>query len=93
MFFFISGAEIVFIFFIILLVFGADKIPGIARTLAKGMTQIRQATDEIKSEIQKSAEIDFDQPAEKLQKQLQNEVKEVQDEIEKVTGVVKRKKL
>lgn len=93
MFFFISGAEIVFIFFIILLVFGADKIPGIARTLAKGMTQIRQATDDIKSEIQKSAEIDFDQPTEKLQKQLQNEVKEVQDEIEKVAGVVKRKKL
>ena len=93
MFFFISGAEIVFIFFIILLVFGADKIPGIARTLAKGMTQIRQATDDIKSEIQKSAEIDFDQPTDKLQKQLQNEVKEVQDEIEKVAGVVKRKKL
>lgn len=93
MFFFISGAEIVFIFFIILLVFGADKIPGIARTLAKGMTQIRQATDDIKSEIQKSAEIDFDQPTEKLHKQLQNEVKEVKDEIEKVAGVVKRKKL
>ena len=35
---FISGAEIVFVFFIVLLVFGADKIPSIARTLAKGMT-------------------------------------------------------
>ncbi|MEL0201439.1 MAG: twin-arginine translocase TatA/TatE family subunit, partial [Flavobacteriaceae bacterium] len=31
---FISGAEIVFIFFIVLLVFGADKIPTIARGLA-----------------------------------------------------------
>lgn len=92
MFFFISGAEIVFIFFIILLVFGADKIPGIARTLAKGMTQIRQATDDIKSEIQRSAEIDFNQPSEQLQKTLENEVKEVKDEIEKVAGVVKRKK-
>ncbi|MGB2152750.1 MAG: twin-arginine translocase TatA/TatE family subunit, partial [Flavobacteriaceae bacterium] len=30
MFTFISGAEIVFIFFIILLIFGADKIPTIA---------------------------------------------------------------
>ena len=35
--FFISGAEIVFIFFIVLLIFGADKIPSIARTLAKGL--------------------------------------------------------
>ena len=50
---FISGAEIVFVFFIVLLVFGADKIPSIARTIAKGMTQVRQATNDIKSEIQK----------------------------------------
>ena len=92
MFFFISGAEIVFIFFIILLVFGADKIPSIARTLAKGMTQIRQATDDIKSEIQRSADIDFNQPTQTLQKKFENEVKEVKDEIEKVSGVVKRKK-
>ena len=57
MFLFISGAEIVFVFFIVLLVFGADKIPSIAKTLAKGMTQDRQATNDIKSEIQKSAKI------------------------------------
>ena len=55
MFTFISGAEIVFIFFIILLIFGADKIPSIARGLAKGMTQVRNATNEIKTEIQKSS--------------------------------------
>jgi Sec-independent protein secretion pathway components len=48
---FISGAELVFVFFIVLLVFGADKIPSIAKGLAKGMTQIRQATNEIKTEI------------------------------------------
>jgi sec-independent protein translocase protein TatA len=40
------------------LYFGADKIPTIARGLAKGITQVKQATNEIKSEIQKSAEID-----------------------------------
>ena len=28
---FISGAELVFVFFIVLLVFGADKIPSIAK--------------------------------------------------------------
>ena len=49
---FISGAEIFFIFFVILLVFGADKIPSFARTLAKGIVQVKQATNEIKSEIQ-----------------------------------------
>ena len=50
---FIGGAELVFVFFIVLLVFGAEKIPSIARGLAKGMTQVRQATNEIKSEIKK----------------------------------------
>mgnify|MGYP001398570060 CR=1 FL=1 len=48
---FISGAELVFVFFIVLLVFGADKIPSIAKGLAKGMTQIKHATNEIKTEI------------------------------------------
>ena len=48
---FISGAELVFVFFIVLLVFGADKIPSIAKGLAKGMTQIRRATNEIKTQM------------------------------------------
>ena len=60
---FISGAEIVFVFFIILLVFGADKIPSIARTLAKGMTQVRRATNDIKSEIQKTVDVDIENPS------------------------------
>ena len=49
MFLFISGAEIIFIFFVVLLIFGADKIPSIARTLAKGVNQVRNATKEIKT--------------------------------------------
>ena len=61
MFLFISGAEIVFIFFVVLLIFGADKIPSIARTLAKGVNQVRNATNEIKTEIQKS--VDTKKPA------------------------------
>src|SRR5690606_8668889 len=56
MFLFISGAEIFFTMFIAVMVFGADKIPEIARGLAKIMRQLKDATDDIKSEIQKSAE-------------------------------------
>ena len=56
--FFISGAEIIFVFFIVLLVFGADRIPSIARTLAKGMKQVRQATNYIKREIKKSFDVE-----------------------------------
>lgn len=53
---FISGAEIFFIVFIVILVFGSDKLPEIVRGLGKGMRQLRDATDDIKREIQKSAE-------------------------------------
>ena len=55
-FLFISGAEIVFIFFIILMVFGADRIPEMAKGMAKGIRKVKDATQEIKSEIKKSAE-------------------------------------
>ena len=85
MIYFISGAELVFVFFIILLVFGADKVPDIARTLGKGIRQVRNATQDIKSEIKKSAEkqgLDT--------KQIEQDLKEVKDEVEDIAGSVKR---
>ena len=88
MFTFISGAEIVFVFFIVLLIFGADKIPSIARGLAKGITQVRNATNEIKSEIQKSADID---PSKSITSELTKEIDQVKDDFDKITGSIKRK--
>ena len=80
---FISGAEIIFISFIILLVFGADKIPSIARTLAKTMTQIRNATNEIKSEIQKSSNVNrIEDSISKKVKDEFDEIKETVDDLE-----------
>lgn len=52
----IGGSEIFVIILIAIMLFGADKVPEIARTLAKGMTQLKHATDDIKNEIQRSAE-------------------------------------
>lgn len=85
---FISGAEIVFIFFIVLLIFGADKIPTIARGLAKGITQVKQATDDIKSEIQKSAELD---PSKEIGADLKKELEDVKENFDVLTNSVKRK--
>ena len=85
MIYFISGAELIFLFFIILLVFGADKVPDIARTLGKGMRQVRNATQDIKDEIKKSAKkqgLDT--------KQIEKDIKEVKDEVEDIAGSVKR---
>ena len=86
---FMSGPEIVFILFIVVMVFGADKIPDIARGLGQGMKALRNATNDIKHEITKSAEkqgIDTD-----LTKDVKKEINRVRDDIEDFTGSVRRK--
>ncbi|NRT11835.1 twin-arginine translocase TatA/TatE family subunit [Flavobacterium sp. 14A] len=52
----IGGGELVFIMFIVLMLFGADKVPEMARTMGKAMAQLKHATNDIKSEIQKGVE-------------------------------------
>lgn len=52
----IGGGELIFIMFIVLMLFGSDKVPEIARTVGKTMAQIKNATNDIKAEIQKGAE-------------------------------------
>ncbi|MBT4916303.1 MAG: twin-arginine translocase TatA/TatE family subunit, partial [Formosa sp.] len=47
---FISGPEIMVIMLLVVMVFGADKIPEIARGLGKGMRQVKDATNDIKKE-------------------------------------------
>ncbi|MDA7736480.1 twin-arginine translocase TatA/TatE family subunit [Flavobacteriaceae bacterium] len=90
MFLFISGAEIVFVFFIVLLVFGADKIPSIARTLAKGMTQVRQATNDIKSEIQKTVDVDVENPTKSITKNIKGEVDKVKSDFNDLEDSIRR---
>lgn len=88
-FLFISGAEIGFILFIVLLVFGADKVPDIARGLGKAIRQVKDATNDIKSEISKGAEkqgIDID-----ITSDVQKQIDQVKDNIDEVTGPIKRK--
>jgi sec-independent protein translocase protein TatA len=52
----IGGGELILILFVGLMLFGSDKIPDIARTMGKAMAQLKNATNDIKSEIQKGAE-------------------------------------
>ena len=52
----ISGGEILLIIIVIFIVFGPNKIPEIARTLGKGFNEIRNASNQIKREI--NSEVD-----------------------------------
>lgn len=86
---FISGAEIGFIIFILVMVFGAEKIPDIARGLGKGMRTLRNASNDIKSEITKSAEkqgISKD-----VSTDVKNEINKVKEDLDEITGSIKRR--
>ena len=88
-FFFISSAEIAFIFFIVVMIFGADKIPSIAKGMGKGIRNLKNATNDIKGEIKRSAEsqgIDTD-----ITKCVSEEIDKVKGEIEDLTGSIQRK--
>ena len=87
-FLFISGPEIMVILVIVVMLFGAKRIPEIARGLGKGMRQIKDATNDIKKEINESAKnqgIDTD-----LAGDIQKEINDVKDNLDDMTGPIKR---
>lgn len=76
---FFSGGELMVIVFFVLLFFGADAIPGIARTIGKLMSEFHKATDDIKREI-------TDQTSD-----IKNDFNNLKDNVEKKGGDLTRK--
>jgi sec-independent protein translocase protein TatA len=73
---------------IVIMVFGADKIPDIARGLGKGMRQVKDATNDIKREINDtSKEHNIDNS---IVKDINSEIKGVKEGIDEFTGPIKR---
>lgn len=52
----LGGSEVVVILFAILLLFGAKRIPELARGLGRGIREFKDATNEIKSDLEKSVQ-------------------------------------
>lgn len=96
----IGGGEFVFIILVVLMLFGSDKIPEIARTLGKGMQQLKNASNEIKSEINKSADVDGikktftdmgnDITSNNISENITQEIEKVKEDIEDMSGPIKR---
>ena len=87
-FLFISGPEIFIIILIVVMLFGADKIPEIARGLGKTMRQVKDATNDIKKEIKDSADkqgIDTE-----FIRDIKEGINKVKDNIDDMTGPIKR---
>lgn len=107
----IGGGELIFIIFIALMLFGTDKIPEAARTFAKVMAQLKNASNDIKSEIHKSADVaaitssineikgNINSRVEEIKSSVMEEnvfpanpIEEVKQDIEEITGPVKRQR-
>ena len=54
---FISGPEIIIVLLVVVMLFGAKKIPELAQGLGKGMKEFKKATDDIKKEIKDESDI------------------------------------
>jgi len=51
-----QGPEILIIFLVVLLLFGASRLPGLARALGRSLGEFRKAKDELDREIQRAAD-------------------------------------
>lgn len=68
---FISTQEIFVILIIIVMLFGSKKIPELARGLSKGIRELKDASNDIRREIQSSAD-EIKKEAKKIDKNLKN---------------------
>lgn len=51
----IGGTEVFVIIFVLLLFFGAKKLPELAKGLGKGIKEFKDATKDVKENIEKAA--------------------------------------
>ncbi len=79
LFFNLGGGEMFVVFVIILLLFGADKIPEFARGLGKGIRYFKDATRDIQHDIEnsvKDVKKDVDESIGSVSKELEKELKD-----------------
>jgi sec-independent protein translocase protein TatA len=75
---FVSGGEIVLVLMLALLFFGADAIPGIAKTVGKAMHEFKKASNEIQREINEHTS------------DIKKDVNEVTSTVDKETSEIKK---
>jgi len=54
----LGGGEIILILFVILLLFGAKKLPELAKGLGKGISEFKKASKDIKDEVENAIDDD-----------------------------------
>jgi len=102
----IAGSEIIVILLFVLIFFGAKSIPGMSRSLGRGIRQIKDASQEIQDEIRKTtgdmkkdmninrtiqeATENFKKPFDNIASDFNRETNEVQRSLESNSNVLNK---
>lgn len=78
----LGGGEVFIVVLVIIMFFGSDKLPGIAKGLGKGLRELNDAKAQIQSEISKSTE--------GFTEEIKKHTSEIQSEIDKAVVGIKR---
>ena len=78
----LGGGEVFIVVLVIVMFFGSDKLPGIAKGLGKGIREINDAKNQIQAEIAKGTE--------GFQAEIQKHTSEIQSEINKAGEGMKK---
>lgn len=77
----LGGGEVFLIVLVIIMFFGSDKLPGIAKGIGKGLREINEAKQQIQDEIQKSTS--------GIREEIKKHTSDIQSEIESSRTTVK----
>lgn len=78
----VDGYEVLVIILVVLIFFGPKSIPGIAKTLGRALFSIRNASEELKSEIRKSGvDIKKDLNINEILKQQEEQILQPMDQV------------
>ena len=78
----VDGYEVLVIILVVLIFFGPKSIPGIAKTLGRALFSIRNASEELKSEIRKSGvDIKKDLNINEILKQQEEQILQPMDQL------------
>jgi len=84
----ISGAEIAIILVIVVMIFGADKVPEIAHFFGKSVRSVRNATDDIKTELTRSYD---EEQIKKAKESFTEQTDDIKNELADLTDQVQQK--
>jgi sec-independent protein translocase protein TatA len=78
----LGGGEVFLILLVVVMLFGSDKLPQIAKGLGKGLRELNDAKEQIQGEIQKNTA--------GLSEEIKKHTSEIQSEIDKAKGAMQQ---